>query len=136
MNYKKLGGILGKIMICESALMLLPLIVAVIYREGFTHIISFAIPMLALAIFGALLQIPKPRRDELYQKEAFALVGAVWIVMSIFGALPFVINREIPSFIDAFFEITSGFTTTGASIITDITRLSHSSLFWRSFLTG
>ncbi len=133
MNYKKLGGILGKIMICESALMLLPLIVAVIYREGFTHIISFAIPMLALAIFGALLQIPKPRRDELYQKEAFALVGAVWIVMSIFGALPFVINREIPSFIDAFFEITSGFTTTGASIITDITRLSHSSLFWRSF---
>ena len=132
-NYKKLGGILGKIMICEGALMLLPLIVAIIYREDLWHILSFAIPMAALAIFGALLQIPKPRREELYQKEAFALVGAVWIVMSLFGAIPFVINRDIPNFVDAFFEITSGFTTTGASIINDITLLSHSSLFWRSF---
>ena len=133
MNYKKLGGILGKIMICEGALMLLPLIVAIIYREDLWHILSFAIPMAALAIFGALLQIPKPRREELYQKEAFALVGAVWVVMSLFGAIPFVINRDIPNFVDAFFEITSGFTTTGASIINDITLLSHSSLFWRSF---
>ena len=84
MNYKKLGGILGKIMIVEGAFMLLPLIVAIIYREDPWHILSFVIPMVALAIFGALLQIPKPRREELYQKEAFALVGAVWIVMSLF----------------------------------------------------
>ena len=133
MNYKKLGGILGKIMILEGVLMLLPLLVAFIYKESLTHIFSYVIPIAALAIIGALLQIPKPKRDDLYQKEAFALVGAVWIVMAIFGAVPFVINRDIPNYIDAFFEIVSGFTTTGASILSDVTALSHSSLFWRSF---
>ena len=133
MNYKKLGGILGKIMILEGVLMLLPLLVALIYREGITNILAFVIPIGALAIIGALLQIPKPRREELYQKEAFALVAAVWIVMSLFGAIPFVINGDIPNYVDAFFEITSGFTTTGASILPDVTKLSHSSLFWRSF---
>lgn len=132
MNYKKLGGILGKIMILEGVLMLLPLLVALIYREGITNILAFVIPIGALAIIGALLQIPKPRREELYQKEAFALVAAVWIVMSLFGAIPFVINRDIPNYVDAFFEITSGFTTTGASILNDV-NISKSSLFWRSF---
>ena len=132
MNYKKLGGILGKIMILEGVLMLFPLLVALIYREGIINILAFVIPIGALAIIGALLQIPKPRREELYQKEAFALVAAVWIVMSLFGALPFVINRDIPNYVDAFFEITSGFTTTGASILNDV-NISHSSLFWRSF---
>ena len=133
MNYRKLGGILGKIMILEGVLMTLPLIVALIYRESMTHILSFVIPIAILAILGALLQIPKPKREALYQKEAFALVAAVWIVMAVFGALPFVINRDIPNYIDAFFEIISGFTTTGASILTDVTKLAHSSLFWRSF---
>ena len=133
MNYKKLGGILGKIMILEGVLMLLPLSVALIYREGLTNILSFVIPMAALAVIGALLQFLKPKREELYQKEAFALVAAVWIVMALFGAIPFVINKDIPNYIDAFFEITSGFTTTGASILSDVTALSHSSLFWRSF---
>ena len=132
MNYKKLGGILGKIMILEGVLMLFPLLVALIYREGIINILAFVIPIGALAIIGALLQIPKPRREELYQKEAFALVAAVWIVMSLFGAIPFVINRDIPNYVDAFFEITSGFTTTGASILNDV-NISHSSLFWRSF---
>ena len=133
MNYKKLGGILGKIMILEGVLMLFPLLVALIYRESLIHIFSYVIPIGALAIIGMLLQFPKPKREELYQKEAFALVAAVWIVMALFGALPFVINRDIPNYIDAFFEIVSGFTTTGASILDDVTRLSHSSLFWRSF---
>ena len=132
MNYKKLGGILGKIMILEGVLMLFPLLVALIYKEGLRNILSYVIPIGALAIIGALLQIPKPRREELYQKEAFALVAAVWIVMSLFGAIPFVINRDIPNYVDAFFEITSGFTTTGASILNDV-NISHSSLFWRSF---
>ena len=133
MNYKLLGRILGKIMVLESLLMLLPLGFAIIYKEGFVNILAFAIPVLALAILGGLLQIPKPVRASLYQKEGFALTAMVWIVMTVFGAIPFVINGDIPNYIDACFEIMSGFTTTGASIITDITVISHSSLFWRSF---
>ena len=133
MNYKKLGGILGKIMILEGVLMLFPLIVCFIYKESLKYIISFVIPIAALAIIGGALQFLKPKREELYQKEAFSLVAMVWIVMAIFGALPFVINRDIPNYIDAFFEIISGFTTTGASVLEDVTKLSHSSLFWRSF---
>lgn len=91
------------------------------------------IPILLLCIGGCLLQIPKPERNHLYQKEGFALTALVWILMTLFGAIPFVVNRDIPNYVDACFEIMSGFTTTGASIITDITVISHSSLFWRSF---
>ncbi len=133
MNYKLLGRILGKIMIMESILMLLPLIVSFIYREPLKNKIAFIVPICALMLLGWLLQAPKLKRASLYQKEGFALVGLVWIIMTLFGAIPFVINKEIPSYVDACFEMMSGFTTTGASIVTDITALSHSSLFWRSF---
>ena len=133
MNYKYLGKILGKIMILEGVLMLAPLAVSLIYRESFIHILAFLIPILILGALGFALQIPKPTRNGLYQKEGFALTALVWIVMALFGALPFVINGEIPNYIHACFEIMSGFTTTGASIVADITALSHSSLFWRSF---
>lgn len=133
MNYKKLGKILGKIMILEGILMLAPLAVSLIYRESFRHVLAFLIPILLLCIGGYLLQIPKPERNHLYQKEGFALTALVWILMTLFGAIPFVVNRDIPNYVDACFEIMSGFTTTGASIITDITVISHSSLFWRSF---
>ena len=133
MNYKKLGKILGKIMILESILMLAPLVVAIIYKEGMRNILSFAIPILALAAIGFLLQIPNPKRNTLYQKEGFALTALVWVVMTLFGAIPFVLNGDIPNYIDACFEMMSGFTTTGSSVITDITAVSHSTLFWRSF---
>ena len=133
MNYKHLGKILGKIMILESILMLAPLAVSLIYREPLSHVLAFLIPMAALALLGFLLQLPKPKRATLYQREGFALVAIVWLVMALFGAIPFVINRDIPNYIDACFEIMSGFTTTGASILPDVTALSHSSLFWRSF---
>lgn len=133
MNYKKLGKILGKIMILESILMIAPLAVAVIYKEGIKNILAFVIPILALALIGFLLQIPKPKRNTLYQKEGFALTALVWVVMTLFGAVPFVINGDIPNYIDACFEMMSGFTTTGSSIIPDITTVSHSTLFWRSF---
>ena len=133
MNYKYLGKILGKIMILEGALMFVPFAISLIYKESFIHTLAFLIPLAILVALGFLLQIPKPARRSLYQKEGFALTALVWIVMALFGALPFVINGEIPSYVHACFEIISGFTTTGASIITDITTLSHSSLFWRSF---
>ena len=133
MNYKNLGKILGKILILEGVLMLAPLSVSLIYKESLSHILAFLIPAALLVGIGLLLQIPKPRRNNLYQKEGFALTAMVWIVMPLFGAIPFVMNGDIPNYIDACFEIASGFTTTGASIITDITTISHSSLFWRSF---
>ena len=133
MNYKKLGTILGKIMILEGILMLAPLAVSLIYKESFLHVLAFLIPTVILAVLGLLLQIPKPDRNNLYQKEGFALTTLVWIIMTLFGAIPFVINGDIPNYIDACFEMMSGFTTTGSSVITDITAVSHSSLFWRSF---
>ena len=133
MNYKKLGKILGKIMILEGVLMLAPLAVSFIYRESFVHILAFLIPIIAVTAIGFLLQIPKPERDNLYQKEGFALTAMVWIVMTLFGAIPFVINGDIPNYINACFEMMSGFTTTGSSVITDLTVISHSTLFWRSF---
>lgn len=133
MNYKKLGQILGKIMILEGILMLAPLLVSFIYKETLTHKLAFLIPIIMVTMLGGLLQIPKPKRNSLYQKEGFALVALVWIVMTLFGAIPFVINGDISNYIDACFEIMSGFTTTGSSVIQDITVISHSSLFWRSF---
>lgn len=133
MNYKKLGKILGKIMLLEAIMMLAPFSVALIYEEGARNALAFLFPILVLSALGILLQIPKPKRDHLYQKEGFALTALVWVVMTLFGAIPFVINGDIPNYIDAWFEIMSGFTTTGSSVITDITAISHSTLFWRSF---
>lgn len=133
MNYKKLGKILGKIMVLEALLMLAPLAVSFAYQESFTHKLAFIIPIVILAAGGMLLQRLKPNRNALYQKEGFALTALVWVIMTLFGAIPFVINRDIPNYVDACFEIMSGFSTTGASIVTDITALSRSTLFWRSF---
>ncbi|MBO5212237.1 MAG: TrkH family potassium uptake protein [Clostridia bacterium] len=133
MNYKLIGRILGKIMIMEGVLMLAPLFVSFIYKEQVDSKIAFLVPILLLAVLGGALQFTKPKRTSLYQKEGFALVALVWIVMTLFGAVPFVISKDIPNYIDACFEMMSGFTTTGASIVTDITALSHSILFWRSF---
>lgn len=133
MEYRKLGRILGKIMVLEGVLMLAPLAVSFIYKESFVHKLAFLIPIAVLAVLGFLLQKPKPKRNNLYQKEGFALTAMVWIIMTLFGAVPFVINGDIPNYVDACFEMMSGFTTTGSSVITDITAVSHSTLFWRSF---
>ena len=132
MNYKKLGKIFGKIMVLESLLMLAPLLVSFLYREDTAHKLAFFIPMCILCLLGFLLQLPKPHREVLYQKEGFALTGLVWIVMGLFGALPFVISGDVPNYVDACFEIISGFTTTGASIIENLSVISHSVLLWRS----
>ena len=128
MNGKLVTKILGKIMILEGILMALPLVVSIIYDE---NIYAFLIPMIILIGVGYLTQLFNPKRKGLYQKEGFAICALVWIVMTLFGALPFVINKDIPSYINALFETMSGFTTTGASILEDVTSLSKSSLFWR-----
>jgi trk system potassium uptake protein TrkH len=133
MEYRNLGKILGKVMMLEALLMCAPLAVALIYRESLTNILAFLLPIGILFLLGGLMQIPKPKRTNLYQKEGFALTAMVWIVMAVFGAIPFVLNGDIPNYADACFEIMSGFTTTGASIVEDVTALSRSTLFWRSF---
>ncbi len=133
MSYRKIGKILGKIMVLEALLMLAPLAVSFVYRESWMHKLAFIVPIAVLTVGGMLLQLLKPKRNTLYQKEGFALTALAWVVMALFGAVPFVINRDIPNYVDAIFEIISGFTTTGASIVTDITAMSRSTLFWRSF---
>lgn len=133
MNYRKLGTILGKIMLLEAVLMLAPLAVSLIYREARLYQLAYILPIAGLSTGGAALQRIKPKRNQLYQKEGFALTALVWLVMTVCGAVPFVISGDIASYIDACFEMMSGFTTTGSSIITDITAVAHSTLFWRSF---
>ena len=130
MNYRMIGRVLGYILLTEAVLMVLPLLVAVLYGES---VMPFVIPILALLAVGGLLRAATPKRTSMYAKEGFVVVSLAWIVMSAFGALPFVISGDIPHFVDAFFETVSGFTTTGASILTAVEPLRYSSLFWRSF---
>ncbi len=120
-------------MILESILMIAPLVVSFIYKEAFIFKLAYIVPIVTLLVLGYLLQVPRTIRNTLYQKEGFALTALVWIIMTLFGAVPFTICGDIPSYVDACFEMMSGFTTTGSSVITDLTEVSHSTLFWRSF---
>lgn len=131
MNYGSIRYIIGWILKVEAALMVLPMIVSVIYREDTG--VYFVITALMCLGFGVLLSLKKPKRTTYYAKEGYISVALGWIVMSIMGCLPFVFSGEIPSFFDALFEIISGFTTTGASILTDVEALSRCMIFWRSF---
>ena len=132
MNKKIVLGILGKILWAEAILLVLPLIVSLIYGNGCT--VAFLITIaVAVAIALPLIIFCKTENKRIYSKEGFVIVSLAWIIMSVIGTLPFVISGEIPSFIDAFFETVSGFTTTGASILTDVEEMSEGLLFWRSF---
>ncbi|MBE5882831.1 MAG: TrkH family potassium uptake protein [Lachnospiraceae bacterium] len=132
MNFAIVRYIIGFILQFEAAFMLLPGLVGICYGEVKEAIIYFLIALLCL-ICGFLLRMKRPKQMQLFTREGFASVALSWLIMSFFGALPFVITGEIPHFIDALFETISGFTTTGASILSDVEALSHTSLFWRSF---
>ncbi len=113
--------------------MLLPLVTSLIYGEK-TAFYSFLITLVSAYLLSFILErLIKPSSQEFYSKDGFITVALTWIFVSLIGCLPFYISREIPSFIDAFFETVSGFTTTGASILKDVEVLSHGMLFWRSF---
>ncbi len=123
--------ILGWIMVFESIFMAVPAITAVFYGEkAFWYFVLTAVICLAA---GLPLILKKPLRKQLYSREGNVIVALSWILLSIFGALPFWLSREIPSFTDALFETVSGFTTTGASILSDVEGLSKSMIMWRSF---
>jgi len=136
MNYKSISFLLGRIAIILGLLMILPLMVCAYYNfNGFSEAPykSFIIPIAASILFGLIIQGKKPDKINIYAKEGFVICGLGWIMVSLFGCLPFIISGCIPAFIDAFFETASGFTTTGASILTEIHSLPKSILFWRSF---
>lgn len=123
--------IVGQIVRVEGILMLPALAVGLIYGEDV--LAAFLIPAALSIGMGTLLAIKKPENTSIFAKEGFVTVGLSWIIMSVIGALPFVIDGCIPSFIDALFETVSGFTTTGASILNDVEALNYGILFWRSF---
>ena len=131
MNTKLVLKLNGYILLFDAVAMLLPVMVALYYQESAGLAFAPAI-VLALAL-GLPMFLIKPKSRELYAREALVTVSVAWIVMSIVGGLPFYLSREIPSFIDCFFETASGFTTTGATILTDVEALSRCMLFWRSF---
>ncbi len=132
MNRRMIFYTLGKMIKLEAAILVLPLIVSLIYKEP--DALSFLITVLISLALGFLLTLVfKSKNKVIYAKEGFAIVALTWITISAVGALPFVISGSIPNYIDAFFETVSGFTTTGASIVKDVTALPHGILFWRSF---
>ncbi|MCI5945076.1 MAG: TrkH family potassium uptake protein [Eubacterium sp.] len=131
MNTSMIRYILGYILKIEGVLMLLPCLTAVIYHET-EGIIYLAVAAAAFFI-GFLMSRNKPKNTVFYLKEGCIATSLSWIVLSFFGCLPFIFTGEIPSFTDALFETISGFTTTGASILSDVESLSHCSVIWRSF---
>ncbi len=132
MNYGIIRYVIGWLMVVEGAFMLLPALTAALYLEGKDAVIFLACAIVCAAI-GALLVMKKPKNTAFYAREGFVMTALSWIVLSLVGTVPFVISGAIPSFVDAFFETVSGFTTTGASILTNVEALPHGMLFWRSF---
>lgn len=131
MNYSMVFYILGYILKFESGFLLLPALTALWYRED--DVFAYLSVAALCFVLGLFLTRRRPDSSNLYTHEGFVTVALSWIVMSIFGALPFVLSGGIPSYIDALFETISGFTTTGSSILTDVEALSHANIFWRSF---
>ena len=118
-------------MILGAVLLCFPLVIGLIYKEN-TYL-SFIIPICGLLLLGIPSLIFKPKETSIYAREGFVIVSFAWVIMSVIGALPFVISGAIPRFINALFESVSGFTTTGASILSEVESLPKSILFWRSF---
>lgn len=132
MNYKMVGFVLGRIFWIEAVLMLCPMACSALYGE-WNVVLAFLWPTLGLTLLGIMLSYRQPRNTTIYARDGLVIVALVWVLMSVFGALPFMISGEIPSFFDAFFEMVSGFTTTGSTILTDVEAMSKGLLFWRSF---
>jgi len=124
-----IGFVIGRILWTEAVLLLLPLLTALLYGET---VLPFLLPALLLLLVGLFLR-KRPQQTALYARDGFAVVALAWLLMSAFGALPFVVSGSIPNFVNAFFETVSGFTTTGATILTEVESLPRGILFWRSF---
>ena len=133
MNIKMVFRTVGRISQVAALLLLIPAVVAIIYKETEQFFAFFITAIAAFAIGLFIGLITKTKNRVIYAKDGFAITALAWIVMALVGAVPFVISGDIPSYIDAVFETVSGFTTTGASILTNVEAMSRSMLFWRSF---
>ncbi len=133
MNYKMMGRFISQILMIEALFMIPAGIISLCYGE-FNAMWSFGLGVAACSCVSLVLYLLcKGAPSAFYAKEGMVCVGLSWIVLSFFGCLPFVISREIPRFIDAFFETVSGFTTTGSSVVANVEGLSHGIIYWRSF---
>ena len=133
MNYKMMGRFIGKILIVE-AVFLVPAMLISLWEREFTAVIAFMWSLAAImAVSGLLLLLSRGSQNKFYAKEGLVCVGMSWLFMSLLGCLPFCISGVIPNYVDAFFEIVSGFTTTGASILPQVEGLPKGILYWRSF---
>ena len=132
MNYKVIAHILGFLLLIIGTLMLTAIPFSFYYHDN--DIPAILISGLGTSLVGFLLWYSTLKNDdkEIKKREGYLIVFLGWVIMSLFGTLPFIIYGSIPSFTDAFFETMSGFTTTGASILTNIEALPHGLLFWRS----
>lgn len=133
MNRSMVRYLLSKLLLIEAGLLLVPMVVAMIYKEEPKVFLAIGATMAILMILGSLGVLIRPKNYHIYTKEGLLIVALVWILWSFFGALPFFFSGQIPEIIDAFFEVSSGFTTTGATILPDVSVLSPSLMFWRSF---
>ena len=131
MNLKIVFYYLGWVLNIEAVLMLLPCAVSLVYGDGMLP--YFLVTMIICTVIGFMTAHKKPADTVFYAREGFLTVALTWVMLSFFGALPFWFSRQIPSLVDAMFETISGFTTTGASILSDVEALSPSLLMWRSF---
>lgn len=132
MNRRVIAFLLGHILLLEAAVMLPALAIAIFMKETST-VWAFVWTIAVTAAAGVGLTFIKPANRAFYAAEGFVVTALSWIAISLFGALPFWLSGQIPNYIDCFFETASGFTTTGASILTDVEALSYGLLYWRSF---
>ena len=132
MNYKMVIRTVGQVVLLEAAMLVLPLLVSLYYGDGYAMSFLQTIAI-ALAVGCSMTLLFRPKNHNIFAREGFSIVSIAWLLLSGIGALPFFFSGDIPSYVDAFFETVSGFTTTGASILTNVEAMSRSNLFWRSF---
>ncbi len=134
MNLKIVNNAIGRLLQVLAALMVVPLIVSFIYHESLNDKLYFIIPIIGSALLGSFLVKVGSDKGHIYTREAMFTTAFCWVLYSLVGAIPlYMTPSNYPTFLDAFFEMASGFTTCGASVATNIDVLPHSIVFWRSF---
>lgn len=130
MNHRMILRVLGCILLCLAALLLLPMIAGLCFGE---NVSCFVITIVFSAVLGFILTRFKPTVKGISARDGFAIVGAGWLLLSLVGAIPFVLSGDIPNYIDAVFETASGLSTTGSSVVADVESMSRGGMFWRLF---